>query len=224
MPDSRVPDVTAYSSPPRRDLDDRDIEMGEQLGRGGQAIVTAGRLPDDRPPDRVAIKEPLQPETLAKTAVETFLDEAATWATVDTREREKRRWVDSEFIVGVIDTGDKLPWIAMEYMDGGDLDARLDEAPDGLDRAEALWIGECVCRGVELAHNYGIAHLDLKPANVLFRDTGPSTWNLPKVADWGLARVLAEESGSMEALSVEYAAPEQFEAERFGDPDMLTDV
>ncbi len=104
-----------------------------------------------------------------------------------------------------------MPWIAMEYMDGGGLDDRLDERSDGLPLAEALWIGECICRGVEVAHNYGIAHLDLKPANVLFRETPEDRWDVPKVADWGLARVLAEQTGTMEGLSVKYAAPEQFE-------------
>jgi serine/threonine protein kinase len=112
----------------------------------------------------------------------------------------------------------------MEYMDGGNLDARLDSNPDGLALPEALWVGERLRKGIGLAHNYGIAHLDLEPANVLFRKTKGDTWDVPKVADWGLARVLAEETGTMEVLSVEFAAPEQFEPDEFGDPDMLTDV
>jgi serine/threonine protein kinase len=112
----------------------------------------------------------------------------------------------------------------MEYMDGESLKDRLASHPNGLPVEEALWVGECVCRGVELAHNYGIAHLDLKPANVLFRKTPDGVWDVPKIADWGLARVLAERTGTMDGLSLKYAAPEQFEPDEFGDPDMLTDV
>lgn len=225
MSDERIPDLSAVASPPRRELDYHDLNVDEDpFEVGGQAIVYEARVPGNTPPDRIALKEPANSGTLGIDTVQTFLEEASTWETIDRRERQKPRWDDSEHIVGVIDTGDELPWIAMEYMNGGSLDDRLEEHPGGLPIDEALWIGECVCRGVELAHNYGIAHLDLKPANVLFREMPEGVWNVPKVADWGLARVLAEQSGTMEGLSVQYAAPEQFEPDEFGDPDMLTDV
>jgi outer membrane protein assembly factor BamB len=225
MADSPMPDLSTVASPPRQPIEYTELtDAREPIGAGGQAVVYEATLPGGSPPDRVALKEPSNPGTLDYETVETFLEEAATWETVDRRERQKPRWADSEYIVGVIDTGEELPWIAMEYMDGGGLDDRLDQHPGGLPLAEALWIGESICRGVELAHNYGIAHLDLKPANVLFRATPDDTWDLPKVADWGLARVLAEQTGTMEGLSVSYAAPEQFEPDEFGDPDMLTDV
>ncbi|WP_240936965.1 serine/threonine-protein kinase [Halomicrobium mukohataei] len=222
----QVPDLEAVESPPRRRLDYHQLSLDEDpIGGGGQGIVYRAGIPDATPPDKIAVKEPaVDSRTLDSDEIEMFLEEASTWETVDRREREKRRWRDSEYIVGVVDTGDDLPWIAMEYMDGGGLDDRLEASPDGLPIDEALWIGECVCRGVELAHNCGIAHLDLKPANVLFRQTAGGVWDVPKIADWGLARVLAERTGTMDGLSVTYAAPEQFEPDEFGDPDMLTDV
>ena len=224
MTDPRIPDRGAVASPPRRDLDYRTIDAAKSpLDAGGQALVYEAAVPDDEPPDRIALKEPADPGTLTGDVVETFLEEARTWELVDRREREKRRWADSEHVVGVIDTGERLPWIAMEYMDGGDLAQRLD-GTDGLALDEALWVGECVCRGIELAHNYGVAHLDVKPSNVLFRTTAGDAWDVPKIADWGLARSLSEHTRTMEGLSVTYAAPEQFEPEEFGDPDMLTDV
>lgn len=64
----------------------------------------------------------------------------------------------------------------------------------------------------------------MKPKNVLFRQTPNGTWDVPKLADWGVARVLAEETGTMNEKSVEYAAPEQFDPSEFGDPDSLTDL
>lgn len=95
---------------------------------------------------------------------------------------------------------------------------------NGLPLDEALWTGECLCNGVKLARDYGIAHLDLKPTNVLFCETGDGKWDVPKIADWGLSRVLIEHSGSMDALLVEYAAPEQFDPSQFGDPGESTDM
>ena len=112
----------------------------------------------------------------------------------------------------------------MEYMDGGSLADRLEEYPSGLPLDEALWIGECICHGVKLAHDYGIAHLDLKPSNILFRQTGRGTWDIPKIADWGLARVLIEDSKGIDGFSPAFAAPEQFNPEQFGEPDSYTDV
>jgi len=225
MTNERVSDPSSVASPPRCELSYEDIEIEAPIGSGGQAVVLKGRVTVDDGPEVVALKEPqADPETLDDEALEAFLTEIRAWETVDERERTKPRWEESEHIVGVVASGDDVPWIAVEYMDGGGLHDRLAADPDGLPVGEALYIAESVCRGVELAHNYGVAHLDLKPANVLFRRTEGDEWDVPKVSDWGLARVLDEESGSMEALSVTYAAPEQFEPSEFGDPDMLTDI
>jgi outer membrane protein assembly factor BamB/serine/threonine protein kinase len=109
-------------------------------------------------------------------------------------------------------------------MDGGSLADRLNET-DGLAIEEAVWIGERLCRGLELAHNNGVAHLDLKPQNILFRETRGRVWDVPKIADWGLAReLLGETSDPMEMLSPRYAAPEQFDSARYGRVDPTTDI
>jgi len=226
MTNPPVPDLSSVDSPPRRSISYTDLQPVEDpIGSGGNAVVYEVTLSDSTPPDCIALKEPpTNLATLNRDTVKQFLEEAETWKTLDRYERKKPRWASSEHIVGIIDTGGELPWIAMEYMDGGSLRDRLDNVPKGLPLEEALWIGECICRGIELAHNYGIAHLDLKPANVLFRETQDSTWDVPKLADWGLARRLAKETGTLDGLSVEYAAPEQFDPDEFGDPDMLTDI
>ncbi|GAB3320726.1 serine/threonine protein kinase [Haloplanus salinarum] len=67
-----------------------------------------------------------------------------------------------------------------------------------------------------------MAHLDLKPANVLFRSVADA-WDVPKVADWGLSKHLLEHSKSVEGMSVAYAAPEQFD-DAYGSTDDITDV
>ena len=226
MSESPIPDFSAVASPPRQSLSYENLEIAEgPLGAGGQAIVYEAALTGCDEPSKVALKEPEHEQTIATEAVEAFLQEATTWQTIDRRERKKPRWSEYEHIVGIIDTGkEPLPWIAMEYMDGGDLEDRVDNAPDGLPVDEALWIGECLCRGLEIADEYGYSHLDVKPKNILFRQTPEGTWDVPKLADWGVARSLADQTGTMEAKTIRYSAPEQFEPSKFGDPDSLTDL
>ncbi len=145
----------------------------------------------------MSLKEPKHSGTITTEIIDAFLKEATTWQTIDQREREKPRWGEYEHIVGIIDAGEAgAPWIAMEYMDGGDLEDRLETAPDGIPVDEALWIGECLCRGLEIADEYGYSHLDVKPKNVLFRQTPEGTWDVPKLADWGVARKLADQTGT----------------------------
>lgn len=225
MADSRIPDFsTVKSPPPQPDLEYEMVSGGEVIGSGGQAIIKRVSLPDRDSPEVVAVKEPQVPaQTLNKSTVESFFQEARTWGTLAKREREQQ-FRDTDHIVGVVAIGDMIPWVAMEYMDGGSLADRLDSRPDGLPVDEALWIAECLCRGLKIAHDNGVAHLDLKPANILFRQTSNGRWNVPKIADWGLARSLLEDAGSVEALSFEYAAPEQLDSDQFGGPDTYTDI
>lgn len=225
MVNSPIPDLSKFASPPRRSIEKTELNItDEPIDAGGNGVVYEADLSDNVSPDRVAVKEPKTPGSLGRETIEQFHKEATTWETLDRHEREEPRWEGSEHIVGIVDVGDDLPWIAMEYMDGRNLQDRLTNRPDGLPLNEALWIGERICRGLELAHSYGVAHLDLKPANILLRESSDGNWDVPKIADWGLARLLVEESGSLEGLTVEYAAPEQFEPTEFGEPDTLTDV
>jgi surface protein len=226
MTDGPLSDLSIVASPPRQSLAYDDFAIAEEpLGAGGQATVSEATIPGSDTLQKVALKEPHNPDTIGIEATQSFLQEATIWQTIDRRERVKPRWSESEHIVGVVDTGEKpLPWIAMEYMDGGDLATRLANAPDGLAVAESLWIGECLCRGLEIADEYGYSHLDVKPKNILFRQTPEGTWDVPKLADWGVARTLAEETGTMQAQTVQYSAPEQFDPAEFGDPDSLTDL
>ena len=57
---------------------------------------------------------------------------------------------------------------------------------------------------------------------MLFRSVA-GAWDVPKVADWGLSKHLLEHSKSVEGLSPQYAAPEQFD-DSYGTPDDITDV
>jgi serine/threonine-protein kinase len=88
-------------------------------------------------------------------------------------------------LVTIFDFGiDQQPFIVMEWVDGGSLRDRLNQGP--LPLAEALHIVDAVCAGLTVVHDAGLVHRDIKPENILV------TRNGPKVADFGIARTLAD--------------------------------
>jgi eukaryotic-like serine/threonine-protein kinase len=113
-------------------------------------------------------------------------------------------------VVGVLDTGeqDGRPFVVMERLSGRTL---RDELANGRMPPERVRdVGLQVLRALAAAHELGIVHRDVKPANVL--DAGVGTW---KVADFGIAKwVHADETltGTGELLgSPSYLAPERIE-------------
>ena len=202
----------AIPMPPDLSLSYEDIADGEVIGQGGNADVyrvTVERSGREIP---VAVKQPRLQGTLDAATAERFVAEADVW----------RNLANHDHIVGLLDWGSEpLPWLAMEYMDGGTLEATLSE--ERLPLEQAVWVGLCLCRVLRHAHRHGVAHHGIKPANVLFRET-PNSWMVPKISDWGLARLMLTETGSVEGLSPHYAAPEQFDADQYGSPDDRTDI
>jgi hypothetical protein len=190
---------------PRRSITYDDIEKGDRIGSGGNAdvyLATDGN-------GEFALKEPRMSGTLHTETVERMMDEAETWQQLD----------DHDHIVSVVDYDSQpLPWIAIEYMDAGHLGERVGQ----LAFEQKLWTAIATTKAVRHAHRRGVAHLDLKPENILFRRV-EDAWDAPKVADWGLSKHLLDHSKSVEGMTVEYAAPEQFDDE-YGAVDDITDV
>ncbi|MEX1006953.1 MAG: PASTA domain-containing protein [Acidimicrobiia bacterium] len=111
-------------------------------------------------------------------------------------------------VMAVYDWGDDdLPFMVLELLRGGSLRGLLDTG-ERLTPAQAIHVGRQVTAALEYAHVRGIVHRDIKPANLLFDEHG-----ILRVADFGLARALAEASWTEPAGSVvgtaRYAAPEQ---------------
>lgn len=102
-----------------------------------------------------------------------------------------------------------LPYIVMEYIAGGaSLQSRVaDGKPLPID--EAISIGIAIAKAVGDLHHQKVLHLDLKPANIIFRPTGEAV-----LIDFGLSRHLElpdllEEQYHAATGTPEYMAPEQ---------------
>lgn len=115
-------------------------------------------------------------------------------------------------IITIYDLGeqDGKPFLAMEYLVGRDLDARM-HAPEGMSLARKVEIAMAICQGLAHAHASGVVHRDIKPANVFITNDGAV-----KLLDFGLARLITSEltRSNMMLGTLNYMAPEQLRAER----------
>ncbi len=174
--------------------------LGERLGHGGMGEVFAAH--DLRLEREVALK--LLRADLAEQ--DGMRERVVAEARLAAR-------LSHPHVVGVLDTGeqDGRPFVVMERLSGRTL---RDELADGRMPPERVRdVGLQVLRALAAAHELGIVHRDVKPANVL--DAGVGTW---KVADFGIARwVHADETltGTGELLgSPSYLAPERIEGQQ----------
>ncbi|MFQ5844766.1 MAG: serine/threonine-protein kinase, partial [Planctomycetota bacterium] len=174
------------------------------IGRGGMGTVyRATQLSLNRP---VALK--ILPESL--------LD--AHFRERFHREAEVLSRLTHPNIVTVFDRGevDGRPYLVMEYVEGTNLRTVLREGP--LPQAEALQILSSVLAALDYAHRNGIVHRDVKPENILLTRS-----SVPKVADFGLSRILGPEERTrltrthLMLGTYEYMAPEQREHARDAD-------
>jgi predicted Ser/Thr protein kinase len=178
----------------------------EQLGRGGTSVVY--RAEHVRLGRQAALKL-LSPGLGDLDFTDRFLRESRLAASLD-----------HPSIVPVYDAGEEegLLYIAMAYVEGTDLKALVtQEGPLPLRRA--LGIAGQVASALDAAHERGLVHRDVKPANILV-----SPDDRTYLSDFGAVKELA--SGGMTRTgsfvgTIEYCAPEQIEG---GAVDARTDV
>ena len=104
------------------------------------------------------------------------------------------------------------PYLVMEHLPGGSLHDRLVQRGP-LPWAEVVDVGVHVADALSAAHDAGILHRDVKPANVLVDDTGS-----PKLADFGIARLAggtATAAGNVLG-TIPYTPPEVLSGHRAG--------
>jgi serine/threonine-protein kinase len=97
--------------------------------------------------------------------------------------------LDHPGIVPIIEVGEDAgrPFLAMAFVDGATLAARLASGP--LPPREAARVVRDAARAVQHAHEAGVIHRDLKPGNVLLEPDGRV-----RVTDFGLAKRSGEET------------------------------
>ena len=165
-----------------------------ELGHGGMAAVFLAR--DEELERPVAVK--VLPEHLAD-------DEAFRARFV--REARLAGRLAHPNIVRVYDAGETpRPFIVMEYVPGVSL---ADAGRLGV--ARIVELGVQACAGLQHAHDAGLIHRDVKPANLLLREDG-----VLKIVDFGIARA-AESTRHTQAGTLlgtaAYLAPEQIAGE-----------
>ncbi len=126
-------------------------------------------------------------------------------------------------IVRVLDFGadDGLPYIVMEFLRGEALQDRIEREPGPLPLAEVRDVMTAALAALDLAHEAGVVHRDLKPDNIFLAEEGGRT--VPKLVDFGLAHVddrvdagPALTKTEMIAGTPDYMSPEQCRSLRVG--------
>ncbi|MCA1963316.1 MAG: serine/threonine protein kinase [Prosthecobacter sp.] len=165
-----------------------------QIGEGGMSRVFEAE--DETLGRRVALKILNQRYSRDAVRVEQFRQEALITANVNHPN------VIKLYSVGY-DQG--YFYIAMELVGGGSLEQRI-RKEGRVKEAEVLKIGLEVAEGLRAAQQMGLIHRDVKPANILFTETGTA-----KVVDFGLALFVdrgGDHSGEIWATPY-YVAPEK---------------
>ncbi|MDD1673525.1 MAG: serine/threonine protein kinase, partial [Methanomicrobiales archaeon] len=179
----------------------RDRYTGiEYAGKGGIArVFKAIRRSDGR---TVAVKIPV---TFDEATGKSFLKEMRVWEDL----RHPNIVEVSE--VNIL----PVPYVEMEYFE-----CSLDQVKKPLDLRDTLKIVKGLADGLAYAHRMGVIHRDLKPHNILLSED-----MTPKIADWGLSRILSHETAaSMTGFSLPYASPEQISPRQFGPTGPWTDL
>jgi WD40 repeat protein/tRNA A-37 threonylcarbamoyl transferase component Bud32 len=167
-------------------------EVLAPLGRGGMGVVHKAR--------QVRLNRPV-----ALKQLRTNGDRELARARIEAEALARLQHPHIVQIYEVLENEGRV-YLALELVEGGALGEKLGGKPQPPREAAALV--QTLARAAHYAHGRGIIHRDLKPANVLLTPDG-----VPKIADFGLARLLAgdvRETREGEVLGTPaYMPPEQ---------------
>lgn len=174
------------------------------LGKGAQGIVYLAHDPSLN--RQVAIKSVSLRSDVQQQIINNLLQEARTVSQLQHNN-----------IVSIYDVGSdqSKPYLVLEFIEGESLHAHLNQP---IPLQQSLNIMRDVLHGVTAAHNEGIIHCDLKPANIMITRQGQA-----KVADFGLALLADSNQRHAEHLAgtPQYMAPEYIET---GQHQTVSDV
>ena len=186
-------------------LDGR-YDILECLGRGSYAeiYVAHDNAASDGAPETVVIKalnmflQDAPDEALEHTLIANFQNEAVAL------DRVRHPNIISRLGHGTaIDlAGTTFHYIVLEYLSGGDMAALSRSRPLPIEKT--LFYLEQVCSGLAHAHQCGVIHRDIKPQNLLLT----ADRQIVKIADFGVARLEANEGAITRVGTNIYAAPE----------------
>ncbi len=177
------------------------FEIEAEVGRGGMGVVYRAR---DTAIGRVVALKALRLELVDERSRRRFVQEVRAAARVE-----------HDHVVRVYGTSDPAyprPYLVMEFVAGPSLADRIRDR-GRLDPREAADLVAQAAAGLAAAHDAGLVHRDVKPANVLI----DAATGRAKIGDFGLAR-LASESGELTREGVvagtpAYLSPEQARGE-----------
>lgn len=178
-------------------------EVKKEIGRGAMGVVYLGH--DSKIDRTVAIKTLALSEEFAgndlKDVTKRFFKEAQVAGKLN-----------HPNIVTVYDAGQEhdLTYMAMEYLDGHDLTHYI----EGKKKPKVDWVLDIiwhVAGALDYAHDKGIVHRDVKPANIMYSKDGTV-----KIMDFGIARVTdSSTTKTGTALGTpSYMSPEQISGEK----------
>ena len=175
----------------------------KEIGRGGQSRVYLARDPAIK--RTVAIKQIRAvtelPEEIRAQFVTRFLREARVTGTLSHPN------IVSIYNIG---EGEAGPYIVMEFVDEETLDGLIEKS-DPRDRQTIIPIVLQSCSGLRFAHQHGVVHRDVKPANIMLTRDG-----MVKLVDFGVAQVASThltETGTLLGTP-SYMSPEQIQGDK----------
>ena len=176
-----------------------DFKVEDEVGRGGMGVVyRAVQISLGRP---VALK-----------VIAGGLSDNVAFRDRFVRESRLTASLDHPNVIPVFAAGetDGVLYIAMRYVDGTDLRS-LVAAEGKLDPLRAAGVIAQVASALDAAHERGLVHRDVKPANILVASRGGGEHVY--LTDFGLTKRSASESGLTSAGewvgTLDYVAPEQ---------------
>jgi serine/threonine-protein kinase len=174
----------------------------EEIGRGAMGAVFLAKDPTI---DRVVAIKLIQAATGMG---ESDLEKYATRFYQEARAAGKLHHPGIVTIFDVAHTEDGTPYIVMEYVRGTTLSELMKTGPLG--SAEMLQISGEILDALGYAHEHGVIHRDVKPANVLVTLEGKV-----KIMDFGVAHLVGSELTQAEEVigTPSYMAPEQLSKE-----------